>query len=186
MTSESYNVSITLEGSQTCLQSPSHLQVKDPDAGKDWGQEKGMTEDEMVGWHHRLNGHEFEQTLGDSEGQGSRARCKIHGFTKSWTLLSDWITKQLQETTGQLYHCRVTFIESHINRIYTCAWLLLLNITLLRFNLVFACINIHSFHCWKLPHCVDIRACLLILLLMDIWVASSLGLLWIKLLWILV
>jgi len=43
---------------------------KDPDAGKDWRQEeKGMTEDEMVGWHHWLNGHEFEQTLGDSEGQ---------------------------------------------------------------------------------------------------------------------
>ena len=35
---------------------------KDPDAGKDWRQEKGMTEDEMVGWHHWLNGHEFEQT----------------------------------------------------------------------------------------------------------------------------
>ena len=36
---------------------------KDPDAGKDWGQEeKGTTEDEMVGWYHRLNGHEFEQT----------------------------------------------------------------------------------------------------------------------------
>ena len=33
---------------------------KDPDAGKDWGQEKGTTEDEMVGWHHQLNGHEFE------------------------------------------------------------------------------------------------------------------------------
>ena len=45
---------------------------KDPDAGKDRGQEeKRATEDEMVGWHHRLNGHEFEQTLGDSEGQGS-------------------------------------------------------------------------------------------------------------------
>ena len=44
---------------------------KDPDAGKDGRQEeKGMTEDEMVGWHHRLNGHEFEQTLGDGEGQG--------------------------------------------------------------------------------------------------------------------
>ena len=42
---------------------------KDPDAGKDWRQEeKGTIEDEMVGWHHRLNGHEFEQTLGDSEG----------------------------------------------------------------------------------------------------------------------
>ena len=49
---------------------------KDPDAGRDWGQEeKGMTEDEMAGWHHRLNGHEFEQALGDSEGQGSLACC---------------------------------------------------------------------------------------------------------------
>ena len=45
---------------------------KDPDAGKDWGQEeKGMTEDEMVQWHHWLNGHEFEQALGESEGQES-------------------------------------------------------------------------------------------------------------------
>ena len=44
---------------------------KDPDAGKDWGQEKGTTEDEMVGWQHWLNGHEFEWTLGDSKGQGS-------------------------------------------------------------------------------------------------------------------
>ena len=44
---------------------------KDPDAGKDWGQEKkGVTEDEMVGGHHQLNGHEFEQALGDGEGQG--------------------------------------------------------------------------------------------------------------------
>ena len=45
---------------------------KDSDAGRDWGQEeKGMTEDEMDRWHHRLNGHEFEQTLEDVEGQGS-------------------------------------------------------------------------------------------------------------------
>ena len=49
---------------------------KDPDARKDWGQEeKGMPEDEMVGWHHWLNGHEFEQIPGDSEGQGSLACC---------------------------------------------------------------------------------------------------------------
>ena len=49
---------------------------KDPDAGKDWGQEKRrVTEDEMVGWHHWLCGHEFEQTLGDSEGQGSLMCC---------------------------------------------------------------------------------------------------------------
>ena len=45
---------------------------EDPNSGKDWGQEdKGETEDEIVGWHHRLNGHAFEQTPGDSEGQGS-------------------------------------------------------------------------------------------------------------------
>ena len=51
---------------------------KDPDAGKDWGQgEKGKTDDEMVGWHHWLNGREFEQILGDSEGQGSLVSCKL-------------------------------------------------------------------------------------------------------------
>jgi len=53
---------------------------KDPDAGKDWGQEeKGMAEDEVVGWHHWVNGHEFEQAQGDSEGQGSLACCSSWG-----------------------------------------------------------------------------------------------------------
>ena len=53
---------------------------KDSDAGKDWGQEqKGKTEDEMVGWHHWLNRHAFEQTLGDSEGQGSLVSCSPCG-----------------------------------------------------------------------------------------------------------
>jgi len=47
------------------------LSGKDPGAGKDWRQEKGTAEDEMVGWHHRFNGHEFEQAPGHSEGQGS-------------------------------------------------------------------------------------------------------------------
>ena len=52
------------------------LTGKEPDAGKDWRQEeKGVTEDEMVGCHHWLDGREFEQTLGDSEGQGSPACC---------------------------------------------------------------------------------------------------------------
>ena len=46
------------------------------DAGKDWGQEeKGMTEDEMAGWHHRLDGDEFELTLGVGDGQGGLAFC---------------------------------------------------------------------------------------------------------------
>ena len=52
-------------------------------------EEKGMTDDGMVGWHHQLNGHEFEQNQEDSEGQGSLA-CAVHGVTKSQTRLSDW------------------------------------------------------------------------------------------------
>ena len=57
---------------------------KDPDAGKDWGQkEKGMTEDEMVGWRPWLDGHEFEQTLGDSGGQGSLVCCSPWGRKES-------------------------------------------------------------------------------------------------------
>ena len=48
---------------------------KDPSAGKDWGQEKGTTEDEMVGWHHWLDGHEFEQAPGVSDGHGGLMCC---------------------------------------------------------------------------------------------------------------
>ena len=56
------------------------------DAGKDWGQEeKRATEDEMAVWHHCLNVHEFEQTLGDSEGQGSLACCSPWGHKESET-----------------------------------------------------------------------------------------------------
>ena len=59
----------------------SQLIGKDPDAGKDWRQkEKGTTEDEMVGWHHRLNGHEFEQTPGNGKGQQSLAWCSPWGY----------------------------------------------------------------------------------------------------------
>ena len=51
---------------------------KDPDAGKDWGhEEKGVTEDEMVGWHHQLNGHEFEQTPSDSEDAGEPSMLQL-------------------------------------------------------------------------------------------------------------
>ena len=61
---------------------PTHW--KRPDAGKDWRQEeRRMTEDEMVGWHHRLNGHEFEQTLGDSEREAWSTI--VHGVAESDT-----------------------------------------------------------------------------------------------------
>ena len=63
---------------------------KDPDSGKDCGQEeKGTTEDEMVGWHHWLNGHVFGWTLGVGDGQGGLTCCGSWG-PKSWTWLSDW------------------------------------------------------------------------------------------------
>ena len=63
---------------------------KDSDVEKDWRREdKGTTEDEMVGWHHWLNGHEFEQAPGVGDGQGSLGTA-IHGVAKNWTRLSNW------------------------------------------------------------------------------------------------
>ena len=71
------------------------LTGKYPDAGKDWGQEeKGTTEDEVVGWHHWLNRRKSEQTQGDNEGQ--EAWCAaVHGVTKSWTWFINWTTTTL-------------------------------------------------------------------------------------------
>ena len=62
------------------------LDGKDPDAGKDWGQEeKGTTEDEMVGWHHWLDGHEFEYALRVGDRQGGLVCCSSWGYTESDT-----------------------------------------------------------------------------------------------------
>ena len=89
----------------------SQLIGKDPHAGKDWGQEeKRVTEDEMVAWHHWFNGHEFEQAPGDSEGQRSLVCCSYWGHKQSdmtewlnnyhhhqllerWWSLLDWWTR---------------------------------------------------------------------------------------------
>ena len=79
---------------------------KDPDAGEDWRQEeKGATEDEMIGWHHRLYGREFEQASGVGDGQGSPACCSPWSCKKSdtadWTELNHciWITVLFSGTT---------------------------------------------------------------------------------------
>ena len=63
---------------------------KDPDAGRDWGQEvKGTTQDEMAGWHHQLNGHESEWTPGVGDGQGGLACCDSWGCKESDT--TEWL-----------------------------------------------------------------------------------------------
>ena len=75
----------------------SRLIGKDPDAGKDWGkEEKGAAEDEMVGLHHWLDGHEFEQTPGVGDGQEGLSAA-IHGVSKSQTRLSHWTETELSK-----------------------------------------------------------------------------------------
>ena len=73
----------------------SWLTWKDPDAGRDWRkEEKGTTEDEMAGWHHRLNGREFAWTPRVGDGELLMGREALHaairGVAKTWTRLSDW------------------------------------------------------------------------------------------------
>ena len=70
------------------------ISSKDPDSGKDWGQaEKGATEDEMAGWHHRLDGNESEWTPGDGDGQGGLACCDSWGCKESDTTERlNWLT----------------------------------------------------------------------------------------------
>ena len=79
------------------------------------------TEGEMVGWHHWLNGLEFEQTLGDGEGQGSLAFFSVHEVAKSWTWLKDWKTtrriralKAVMKWSGELSSRRTT----HLRQVY--------------------------------------------------------------------
>ena len=81
----------------------SWLTGKDPDAGKDWRrEEKGTTEDEMVGWHHQLTGHESEQTWEIVNREAWSAA--VHGITKGQTRLSNWtVTAQLLHPKGRGY-----------------------------------------------------------------------------------
>ena len=97
------------------LDAKSWLTGKKPDAGKDWGQEeKGTTEDEMIGWHHWLSGHEYEQTLGD--GEDREAWCAaVHGVTKSQTWLSNWTTINVDDI--------IEFENNHLGTFLVVQWL---------------------------------------------------------------
>ena len=76
----------------------SRLIGKDPDARKDWRQEKGRPEEKMVGWHHQLDGHEFEQALWVGDGQGSLGCCSPWGCKQSDT--AEWLN--WLNSTGEL------------------------------------------------------------------------------------
>ena len=76
---------------------------KDRDAGKDWGQEeRGMTEDEMVGWHHRLNGHGFRWTPGAGDGQRTW-HAVVHRVARSWIRLNVWTELNWKVSEYNLY-----------------------------------------------------------------------------------
>ena len=93
------------------LDANSWLSGEDSNAGKDWGQEeKRVTEDEMVGWHYLLNGHEFEQPLGDSEGQGSLAWGSPF---RSQRVGHDWATGGIQSTWMCLFSAWLQAVYCH-------------------------------------------------------------------------
>ena len=105
---------------------------KDPDAGKDWRwEEKGMTEDEMVGWHHHLDGHDFEQAPGVGDRQGSLPSYNAWGHKESDT------TERLNWTELNLY------VMSHF--FFVCFKILFLLLTFEIF--IIMCINMCIFEC---------------------------------------
>ena len=92
----------------------SRLIGKDSDAGKDWRQEeKGMTEDELIGWHHQLNGYGFEQTPGHGEGQGSLACFSPWGQKESGTI--EWLNNN--KPYEKMFN--LTYNKGHENQNYT-------------------------------------------------------------------
>ena len=110
----------------------SRLIGKDPDDGKDWGQEgKKVTEDKMVGWHHQLNGPEFEQTLANSEGQGSLgcySPWDHHGLKspclKSQTWLSAWTTNSNEHASFKTVASKYHFLQrNHISLVKQDKWM---------------------------------------------------------------
>ena len=102
---------------------PSHAKSwliwKDPDTGRDWGQEeKGTTEDEMAGWHHRLDGHGFGWTPGVGDGQGGLACCSSWGHKESdtteqlnWT---EWIQQYTEEKFRNVDWRKIQYINIFI------------------------------------------------------------------------
>ena len=91
---------------------------KDPDVGKDWGQEeKRASKDGMVGWHQWLNGHEFKQTLGNGKAQGSLAA--VNGVPNSRIWLSSWTAMNSTTAKMMLVRPRMTNLKITVSADYT-------------------------------------------------------------------
>ena len=124
---------------------------KDPDAGNDRRQEeKGTTEDEMVGWHHQLNGHESEQTPEDGEGQGEPSMLHSMG-SQSRTQLRDWETTNMYKTLQQKY--ALTKVEGKKDKIliHVTTWISLENIVLSEISQSQNANHIMWSHIYELP-----------------------------------
>ena len=96
---------------------------KDSDAGKDWRREEEMTENEKVGWHHQLDGHEFEQVLGDGDGQGSLACCSPWGCRvgHNWVTELNWFSSK--SISLQLLY--ISRIWKYLYRYHNCIYVLI-------------------------------------------------------------
>ena len=89
--------------------------LEDSDAGKDWRQEKGTTEDERVGWHPQFYGHESEKALGVGD-RHEAWRAAVHGVTKSWTWLSNWTEQSPLAVHLKLsQYCSLAILQNKIN-----------------------------------------------------------------------
>ena len=89
--------------------------------GKSEGRRRRGQQDETVGWYHQRNGHEFEQTPGNGDGQGRLEYC-IFGFTKSWTQLSDWTTKILSQKHSGNMNLKFYFVLASAPHILKLEW----------------------------------------------------------------
>ena len=116
------------------------LNGKDPDAGKDWRwEEKGMTEYEMVGWHHRLSGHEFEWTPGVGDGQGGLACCSPCGCKES-IQLTDWTGLAWNVPLVSLIFLEISYLSHSI--VFLCFFALITRKAFLSLPLFFG--TLHS------------------------------------------
>ena len=98
----------------------SWLTGKDPDAGRDWGlEEKGMTEDEMAGWHHWLVGHGFGWTLGVGDGQGGLA-CWLQRVGHNWVTELNWIIDNGKESEKEYIYIWLNHFVVHLKLTQHC------------------------------------------------------------------